>query len=230
MNGVAIMNTRYMIAVFLPLFTFFMIFFSGITVLAAGRQPSGGASANGSGSMDISVTCEWDDRENTDGMRPDSVTVELYVNGEETGRRIMLCAENGWRGSFDGLPAFRDGNVLSYSIIEARVDGYTGTLEGSDRTGYRIVNIHEPLPKGKNGNGGMSDGRITAVQKARIVETVITTKVSVSRPARTSTSTRKSGSAKTADTSDPGLWELMALVSCTGVFLLTFMPFRRRHG
>ena len=218
MNGVAIMNTRYKAAVFLPLFTFFMIFFymTGITAHAAGPEPAGAPSVSG-GSMDISVICDWNDSEDTDGIRPDSVTVALYVNGNDTGRTTTLSAENGWRGSFDHLPCAQGGEPLSYSIIEARVEGYTGTIEGADRSGYRIVNIHEPLPKGKSRQAAIRPGQIVSGEQGRIVETVITTKVSVSRPARTSTSTRKSGSAKTADTSFPALWELMALFSFAAV-------------
>ena len=220
MNGVASMTTRYKAAVFLPLFTFFMIFFymAGFTAHAARPEPAGDSSVSG-GFMDISVICDWNDSEDTDGIRPDSVTVALYVNGNDAGRAITLSEENGWSGSFDHLPCARDGKALSYSIIEARVEGYTGTIEGADRTGYRIVNIHDPLPKGKSRQAAIRPGQIVSGEQGKIVETVITTKVSVSRPARTSTSTRKSGSAKTADTSVPALWELIALFSFAAVFM-----------
>ena len=52
-----------------------------------------------------------------------------------------------------------------------------------------------------------------------IVETVVTTKVSRSVPARTSTSTKKTRSAKTADTAAPVLWELLMLVSCGMLYM-----------
>ena len=232
MNGAAIMNTRYRIAVLLPLFTFFTIIFylTGIPALAADTQSSAGEPANDGGPMDLFVICEWDDAQDQDRIRPDRVSVSLYENGNETGREITLSKENGWSGSFDRLPCVRNGEILSYSIIEARVEGYTGTIEGSDRTGYRIVNIHEPLPEGKSGQAERKPGQIASGEKEEIVETVITKKVFVSRPARTSTSTRKSGSAKTSDTSEPSLWELMALVSFAGVFLTSFLSIRMKRG
>ena len=179
--------------------------------------------------MDVTVSCGWDDEENRDGTRPDHVTVTLYANGRETGRAITLSEENGWSGSFIGMDTYRYGEKLSYSIIEERISGYTGTIEGSDRTGYRIVNIHEPLPIRKNGsdqNGTKknSSGEIVPDLKVSggkgvIVETVVTTKVSRSVPARTSTSTKKTRSAKTADTAAPVLWELLMLVSCGMLYM-----------
>lgn len=220
------MKTEYRTMSLLPALLFFFILFmtSGDGAYAACADHD-----NNILRMDVTVSCGWDDEENRDGTRPDHVTVTLYANGRETGRAITLSEENGWSGSFIGMDTYRYGEKLSYSIIEERISGYTGTIEGSDRTGYRIVNIHEPLPIRKNGsdqNGTKknSSGEIVPDLKVSggkgvIVETVVTTKVSRSVPARTSTSTKKTRSAKTADTAAPVLWELLMLVSCGMLYM-----------
>ena len=220
------MKTEYRTMSLLPALLFFFILFmtSGDGAYAACADHD-----NNILRMDVTVSCGWDDEENRDGTRPDHVTVTLYANGRETGRAITLSEENGWSGSFIGMDTYRYGEKLSYSIIEERISGYTGTIEGSDRTGYRIVNIHEPLPIRKNGsdqNGTEknSSGEIVPDLKVSggkgvIVETVVTTKVSRSVPARTSTSTKKTRSAKTADTEAPVLWELLMLVSCGMLYM-----------
>ena len=220
------MKTEYRTMSLLPALLFFFILFmtSGDGAYAACADHD-----NNILRMDVTVSCGWDDEENRDGTRPDHVTVTLYANGRETGRAITLSEENGWSGSFIGMDTYRYGEKLSYSIIEERISGYTGTIEGSDRTGYRIVNIHEPLPIRKNGsdqNGTEknSSGEIVPDLKVSggkgvIVETVVTTKVSRSVPARTSTSTKKTRSAKTADTAASVLWELLMLVSCGMLYM-----------
>ena len=220
------MKTEYRTMSLLPALLFFFILFmtSGDGAYAACADHD-----NNILRMDVTVSCGWDDEENRDGTRPDHVTVTLYANGRETGRAITLSEENGWSGSFIGMDTYRYGEKLSYSIIEERISGYTGTIEGSDRTGYRIVNIHEPLPIRKNGsdqNGTEKNSSEEIVPdlkvsggKGVIVETVVTTKVSRSVPARTSTSTKKTRSAKTADTAAPVLWELLMLVSCGMLYM-----------
>ena len=220
------MKSEYRTMSLLPALLFFFILFmtSGDGAYAACADHD-----NNILRMDVTVSCGWDDEENRDGTRPDHVTVTLYANGRETGRAITLSEENGWSGSFIGMDTYRYGEKLSYSIIEERISGYTGTIEGSDRTGYRIVNIHEPLPIRKNGsdqNGTEknSSGEIVPDLKVSggkgvIVETVVTTKVSRSVPARTSTSTKKTRSAKTADTAASVLWELLMLVSCGMLYM-----------
>ena len=174
---------------------------------------------NETGRMDICVSCEWDDEENRDGIRPESVTVTLYANGMETGRSITLCEENGWSGCFENMDACRNGEMLSYSVIEERVEGYTGTIAGTDIEGYRVINIHEPLPEGRSGQNVITPDLRVSGRKGVVVETVVTTKVSRSVPARTSTTTKRSRSAKTADTSRPALWEILILISCAGLYV-----------
>ena len=206
---------------YLPAILFIILVFmtAGSGAYAAQYEPDGDSSEGGIQRIDITVRCDWDDEGNRDGTRPEQVTVALYAGSRETGRMITLCEENGWRGCFENMDVYRDGERLSYSVIEERVEGYTGTIEGSDLSGFRIVNIHEPLPEGRSGSEEIIAKKTTSGEKGVIVETVVTTKVSKSVPARTSTSPKKTRSAKTADTSNPVLWEILLICSCAALRL-----------
>ena len=55
----------------------------------------------------------WDDNNNEAGARPQSVTVELYANGEPTGQRAVLNESNNWAYTWENL----DSNK-SYEAVE----------------------------------------------------------------------------------------------------------------
>ena len=98
--------------------------------------------------VDVTVSKVWDDSDDADGLRPDSVTVELYADGEAIGLTVELSEENGWSASFEDLPAYsydEDGNAteIAYTVAEAEVDGYESAVTGSASEGYVVTNIHE---------------------------------------------------------------------------------------
>lgn len=81
----------------------------------------------------------WDDADNQDGSRPESITVHLLENGTPT-TSVVVDAANGWTYSFGELPARdADGNPITYSVSEDPVPGYHTTVDGFD-----LVNSHEP--------------------------------------------------------------------------------------
>ena len=85
---------------------------------------------------------EWNDGNNQDGLRPDSIEVELYANGEATGKTATLSESNNWRYTFNNLERNKDGQQIEYSIKEiTKVDGYTSSY-GDDK--MTIVNSHTP--------------------------------------------------------------------------------------
>ena len=48
----------------------------------------------------------WNDADNQDGKRPESITVRLLANGEEKDSQTVTADENGnWTYSFEKLPA-----------------------------------------------------------------------------------------------------------------------------
>ena len=86
----------------------------------------------------ISGTKTWNDFNNNDGKRPDSITVNLMANGKKI-RSIQVTAENNWTYSFDNLPKFESGKEILYTVTEDAVEDYTVTYEG-----FNIVNTYTP--------------------------------------------------------------------------------------
>ena len=169
--------------------------------------------------IDIDVTGLWEDDDDNDGTRPESVNVTLYANGKETGRTITLSEEIDWSGIFEELAVYSDCVRQSYSVVEERLEGYTGLISGSDLDGYTITNSHEPLPEGRSGEEEISQRSRGTIEEGKIVATVLTTKVSRSMPARTSTTIKKTHSAKTADSSNTLLWGGMLLMAVIALFI-----------
>lgn len=86
------------------------------------------------------VTKEWDDADDQDGKRPDSVMVQLYANGQEVGEAVELNAEGNWAYAWEGLYQYEDGKKIAYTVEEVEVpDGYV-----SDVDGLTITNTHMP--------------------------------------------------------------------------------------
>ena len=86
----------------------------------------------------------WDDADNQDGKRPESITVILNktVKGEttEAARTTVEADENGnWNFTFADLFAKEDGEDITYTVDEVTVDGYTKSIED-----YTITNTHTP--------------------------------------------------------------------------------------
>jgi len=87
---------------------------------------------------EITVEKIWDDEGDKDGIRPDSITVTLYANGDEYDT-AEITAEDGWKTTFTGLYVYEDGEEIVYTIDEAAVEGYTAEIDG-----YTITNKHIP--------------------------------------------------------------------------------------
>ena len=96
------------------------------------------------GQINISVTKNWQDKDDADGIRPDSITVKLYADGKDTGKELILDLENNWTGSFDELDEYAGGVKIVYTIAEIEVKGYDTAISGSAETGFVISNSHTP--------------------------------------------------------------------------------------
>lgn len=96
------------------------------------------------GKTSVAVTKLWDDSNNQDGKRPDSVTVHLLADGENTGKALTLDEGNHWSGSFNDLDEYKNGTVISYTIKEDDVSEYTSMITGTAATGFVITNAHTP--------------------------------------------------------------------------------------
>ncbi len=105
------------------------------------------------GKTSVTVVKAWDDQDDADGIRPESVTVELYKNGEATGDTLILSADNNWTGSFTELDEYTDGVKNEYTVKEDAVEGYATEITGDAESGYVITNTHTPPEKGVDTDG-----------------------------------------------------------------------------
>ena len=85
---------------------------------------------------DITIEKEWSDNENQDGIRPTKITVQLLENGTQI-KEIELTAANDWKETVKGLPVYKDGEKITYTVTESSVDGYTPEYDG-----LHIKNTH----------------------------------------------------------------------------------------
>ena len=92
----------------------------------------------------ITVTKKWDDKDDQDGLRPDSVTVHLLADGKDAGKSLVLKAADSWSGSFEELDVYTDGRAILYTISEDPVDGYQSETVGSAADGFTVTNTHQP--------------------------------------------------------------------------------------
>lgn len=90
--------------------------------------------------IDIPVTKIWNDQDNQDGLRPASIVVNLLANGEKVAQKELTNATD-WKENFTGLPKFKDGKEIVYTIQEEKVAEYTTTI---DQAAYTITNTHAP--------------------------------------------------------------------------------------
>lgn len=94
---------------------------------------------------DIPVTKIWQDDNNRDGKRPKQITVRLYADGIDTGKRLILTENEKWTGSFTGLDVYREGRKINYSIKEEGMNAkYTVAITGDPVSGFKVTNRLEP--------------------------------------------------------------------------------------
>lgn len=148
----------------------------------------------------VAVGKVWQDNENQDGIRPDSVTVQLYCNGTAYGNPVVLNQDNSWWYRWDNLSA-----DAAWTVDEVNVaDGYTKSITKNAVNAWVIVNTHTP--------------------ETKEVET------SVNTPDTTVTPQNPTGrGAGTGDESTMLLWLAVMLVSGS-VLAVTVVYRRRRRG
>src|SRR5699024_589845 len=57
---------------------------------------------------EVSGSKTWDDANDQDGKRPDSITIRLYANGKQVDTQTVT-AKDDWKWSFTNLPKYADG-------------------------------------------------------------------------------------------------------------------------
>lgn len=88
----------------------------------------------------LTMTKIWDDDNNRDGIRPESIDVKLLANDEPCGRVEKVTAADNWSYTWNNLPVYADGEEIKYTVEEVNVaDGYESSVDG-----MTITNTHEP--------------------------------------------------------------------------------------
>ena len=102
----------------------------------------------------LTVKKVWDDGEDADGIRPESIDVTLTrTDDDKFSETVTLNEGTDWSHTWN-VPA-SDDNV--YSVAEDTVPtAYTAEVTGNYESGYTITNKHIPT-----GIGGGADGHLT---------------------------------------------------------------------
>lgn len=82
----------------------------------------------------------WDDADDQDGKRPESVTIHLLADGEELTYKTVTAADD-WKWDFGALRKYEAGRKIEYSVTESEVGGYDGAAKG-----YDVTNTPVPEP------------------------------------------------------------------------------------
>ena len=88
--------------------------------------------------ISISGSKTWDDADNQDGKRPESITVRLFADGTEVTSKTVTANDN-WKWSFTDLDKYNSGTEIVYTISEDTVADYTTVVNG-----YDVTNTHTP--------------------------------------------------------------------------------------
>ncbi|MHB9652727.1 Cna B-type domain-containing protein (plasmid) [Enterococcus faecalis] len=104
------------------------------------------------GKTSVSVTKAWNDNNNQDGLRPNSIQAQLYANGKAEGAPVELNEGNQWSHTWNDLPEKAKSQAIVYTVKEVtQVPGYTGEVDDSNLGNVKITNTHTPETK-SNGN------------------------------------------------------------------------------
>ena len=98
-------------------------------------------------SVDVSVAVVWNDGNNTEGFRPESVIVRLK-KGDETIGSKELNTTNNWTDTFADLYKYDDaGDEITYIVTEDDVENYTTNVVGYTITNQRDIEETEATVK-----------------------------------------------------------------------------------
>ena len=90
--------------------------------------------------VNIPVTKTWNDNNDADGNRPESITVRLYADGIEVDSHVMTVSE-GWLYTFMDKPRYEEDHKteIIYDVREDEIPMYMQEVNG-----YNIVNHYSP--------------------------------------------------------------------------------------
>ena len=93
----------------------------------------------------VTVTKRWNDSNDKDKLRPESIKVQLYANGEKKGEAVELKADSNWSHTWNNLPEKVKGKDIKYTVKEVdKLKGYTVSVDDKDHGNIIITNTHTP--------------------------------------------------------------------------------------
>ncbi len=97
------------------------------------------------GKVSASILKIWDDENDQDGKRPETITAILLKNGEKTDQKVTLSADNDWSAIIKDLDEYTNGTLNKYTWKEAEVpEGYELTLNKTEGISTTLTNTHTP--------------------------------------------------------------------------------------
>ena len=96
-------------------------------------------------SINSSVSIIWDDNNNQDGIRPETLTATLS-DGSEYSNTVTLSADNEWKVTVEDLPKYDNGgNEITYTWTQGELpEGYALTNTSTEGIVTTITNSHTP--------------------------------------------------------------------------------------
>ena len=113
----------------------------------------------------ISAKKVWFDNNNQDGLRAD-VTLRLMKQVEDdpvvevvNQERVInkFAEEKNLVVSWDNLPVYEGGKLITYTVAEDAIDGYTTEITGDVVGGFRVTNTYIPVTTSVSGTKTWSD-------------------------------------------------------------------------
>ncbi len=151
--------------------------------------------------VDVNGSKTWDDSDDLDGKRPDSITINLLSNGEIT-QTVTVTEADGWAWSFIELDKYdSDGNEIAYTITEEAVPDYTISYDGYNVTNsYTPEKVDNPNPENQiPGTGNQTPGTGNQTRGA-------------GNPNNGNPTQTNGG--KTGDTGHMGVWLALLITAC----------------
>ncbi|QCQ04518.1 Cna B-type domain-containing protein [Ligilactobacillus animalis] len=87
----------------------------------------------------------WQDNNNYACVRPKSVQVQLYANGQIYGGKVELSAKNNWQYTWKDLPAKQNGKAIKYQVVEVtKIKGYLTHQVNTGENQVTLINRYCP--------------------------------------------------------------------------------------
>lgn len=121
---------------------------SPTTYVAADRDKLELTNAHTIEKTSVSGAKTWNDNNNQDGKRPDSITINLLANDTKVDSKTITATDN-WSWSFTNLDKYAGGQVITYTVKEegesnGQIAGKDGKIYTVTYDGMNVTNSYTP--------------------------------------------------------------------------------------